>query len=80
MDGGVTMAVLERTQAEAVADLHVDADTIYWRINARYNRSPEKRQEARLEMPIADELQRRRDALLFMEFSSGWVGRSGELP
>jgi hypothetical protein len=74
------MAVLERTQAEAVADLHVEADMIYWRINARYNRSPEKRHEARLEMPIVDELQRRRDALLFMEFSPSWNRRSGELP
>lgn len=74
------MTVVERTHAELIADCHVEADVIYWRMGARYTRAPEKRKEARLEMPIADALQHRREALLFEEFSATWNRKGGALP
>ncbi len=46
----------------------------------RYTREPSQRQEPRLEMDIADQLERKRDALTFCEFSQSWNKRDGTMP
>lgn len=71
------MGTFER---KGVDELMLEAGVIAWRLSERYSRAPERRKEQRLDMDIADELQRRRDVLTFTEFSSMWNRRRGEMP
>lgn len=74
------MATIERRRQDSTNSLHFEAGVIAWRLSERYSRAPERRKEQRLDMDIADTLQRRRDALVLEEFSSEWVKRAGALP
>lgn len=74
------MATIERRRQDSTNSLHFEAGVIAWRLSERYSRAPERRKEKRLDMTVADELQRRRDALVLEEFSVSWVKREGQLP
>jgi hypothetical protein len=54
--------------------------TILTRLFVRYSRAPEKRQETRLPMSLADDLERRRGRLVFCEFGQTWNSRDGWQP
>lgn len=53
---------------------------ILMRLQARYSRAPEKRQETRLPMSLADDLERRRGRLVFCEFGQTWNHMEGWQP
>jgi hypothetical protein len=57
-----------------------ERDAALRRMDVRYSRAPEKRSEARLEMSVADTLQKRRPELVLTEFSFTWNRRMGALP